>query len=48
MWADFRHPVLPWPDFVKKVKQIDPLVDESFVLKVANYLNDMGEVSHIL
>ncbi|KAI8488533.1 hypothetical protein Bbelb_338450 [Branchiostoma belcheri] len=37
-------PVLRWPEYVKAVKEIDPLVQEDFLLKSTEYLNDIAEL----
>ncbi|XP_035678824.1 uncharacterized protein LOC118417377 [Branchiostoma floridae] len=39
-----KCPVLRWPDYVEAVKEIDPHVDEEFLLKSTRHLHRLGEV----
>ncbi|KAI8485276.1 hypothetical protein Bbelb_370230 [Branchiostoma belcheri] len=39
-----KCPVLRWPDYLDAVKEIDPHVDEKFLLKSTRFLDHLGEV----
>ncbi|KAI8519499.1 hypothetical protein Bbelb_027560 [Branchiostoma belcheri] len=39
-----KCPVLRWPDYVDAVKEIDPRVDETFLLKSTRFLDHLGEI----